>query len=67
MNQLTEYLICHQWPRIGSIYGNHNLVLSLFMTYRLISKKSNTGGGGGGGCDTSGASSVALPRLIYLS
>ena len=64
-NRLTEYLICHQWPRIGFICGNHNLVLSLFMTYRLISKKSNTVGA------TSGASSVAplhfvMPVLVKL-
>jgi hypothetical protein len=32
---VTEYL-CHKWPRICSIYGNHNPVLSSFMTYHRV-------------------------------
>ena len=39
----TEYQ-CHKWPRICSICRNRNPVLSTFMTYHRVCKKSNTTG-----------------------
>ena len=37
---ITEYL-CHEWPRICSIYHNHNPVFSSFMKYYRVCSKSN--------------------------
>jgi hypothetical protein len=37
---VSEYL-CHTWPRICSICRNHNPVLSQFLTYRRVWKKSS--------------------------
>jgi len=51
---LTEYL-CHTWPHICSVWYNHILVLSYFMTYHRICHKRITTG------FTIGTETVYLP------
>ena len=38
---VASYLY-HKWPGIYSVFRNHNLVLSSFMTYHRVCKKINT-------------------------
>jgi hypothetical protein len=38
---VTECL-CHGWPRICSVCRNHNMVLSLFITYHNLCNNSST-------------------------
>jgi hypothetical protein len=40
---VPEYLF-HKWPRIRSVFRNHNPILSSIMTYHRVCNKSNTTG-----------------------
>ena len=46
--------LSHKWPRLCSVCRNHNLTLSLLMTYQWACNKSNT-------TDTEGGTGTAYP------
>ena len=39
----TEYL-CHEYPRICTVFRNYNPVISSFITYQRVCSKSNVAG-----------------------